>query len=292
MSKFEQISAFITVIEARGFAAAARKLGISTAAISRQITNLEATLGVQLLLRSTRQLTPTPTGQQYYQDCKKIMVNLQEAEAAIFGSQQEAVGILRVTSSRYFTITYLLPRLSEFMEQNPKLRIHLELAERFPDLAQESIDILFGISLEGPRELVRKRVSTVQYILCASPQYLKQFGIPQTPEDLHQHRYITHSIRQPNNVLGFRNGKEIFLEPFLWLNDSYAMRNCALQGMGIIKLHNYMVKDELRDGHLIELLPDLRDPPQPIFLYYQQSRYLQPKIRRFIDFFTESLSLT
>lgn len=286
MSKFERISTFILVIDQNGFAAAARKKGVSTAAISRQMTALEGELGVQLLKRTTRQLSLTDIGEAYYQQCKKILNEFKEAESAISQSKNEATGVLHIMANRYFTITHLLPKLSEFMRRHPNLHIHFQLAERFPNLEKEGIDILFGVSVEGSSELIRRRVASTRYVLCASPDYLTKHGAPDSPADLIKHLYITHSIRKPDNIISFKDGKEIHVNPILWLNDSYAMRECAIQGMGIVNLHDYMVTDAIRDGKLVEVLNEYQEPQKNVYLYYQQSRYLQPKIRRFIDFFT------
>lgn len=286
MSKLDQILAFISVIEENGFAAAARKQQISTPAISRQISRLEADLKVQLIKRTTRKLSLTEIGAQYYNHAKKALDGLLEAEKTISESQAEATGILSVMSNRFYAMHYILPRLPEFMHANPQLRVKIELAERFPDLSQEGIDLLFGVSMDGTPDLVRKRVASTRYVFCAAPHYLEEYGVPHTPADLRKHRYIAHAMRQPDNVLRFKGNQTILLEPILWLNDSRAMCDCAIAGMGIVKLHNYIVTDALRDGQLIELLPEYKEPEQSIYLYYEKSRYLQPKIRRFIDFYT------
>ena len=287
MSKFDRIGIFISVVDENGFAAAARQKGISTAAISRQVAALEDELGTQLLRRTTRQISLTESGRTYYQQCKKILRELQDAESAITKSKNEATGELHVMANRYFATTHILPKLSEFMSQNPNLRIHFKLSEQFPNLEKEGIDILFGVSIEGSADLVRKRIATTRYILCASPAYLKKYGIPKTPSELTTHHYITHLIRKPNNVVSFKD-KEIHTNPILYLNDSYAMRECAIHGMGIVNLHDYMVIDAIRDGKLIEILQKYQEPKVNVYLYYQQSRYLQPKIRRFIDFYTST----
>lgn len=286
MIKLNQMITFLAVVEENGFAAAARKQNISTAAISRQIASLEAHLKTKLLRRSTRQCSLTETGAQYYELAKKAMDSLLLAEMAIADSQNEAVGILTVTSNRYYAIHHLLPRLPEFMALNPKLRVNIEMAERFPNLAQEGIDLIFGVSMDGGLDLVRKRVASTRYVLCASPDYLKIHGIPYVPSDLYKHRYITHSMRKPDNILIFKKDQTVQLEPILGLNDSYAMCDCAIAGMGIVNLHDYIVKDALRDGRLVELLPNYQEPKQSIYLYYEKNRYLQPKIRQFIDFYT------
>lgn len=287
MSKFERIATFILVVEENGFAAAARKKGVTTAAVSRQIAALESELCVQLLNRTTRQTSLTDIGEEYYQQCKSALGALQEAENAISKSKAEATGTLHIMTNRYFAITYLLPGLSEFKELNPNILLHFQLAERFPNLEKEGIDILFGVSIEGSPELVRRRVASTRYILCASPNYLAKHGVPKNPTDLIKHEYITHSIRKPNNIVSFKDGKDIHVNPTLWLNDSYFIRECALRDMGIVNLHDYMVIDDIKSGKLIEILPDYQEPQKNVYLYYQQSRYLQPKIRAFIDFYTE-----
>lgn len=286
MSKFERIATFISVIEENGFAAAARKKGVSTAAISRQISALEDELAIQLLKRTTRQISLTDIGAEYYQQCKSALSTLQEAENAISNSKNEATGELHIMTNRYFVVTYLLPKLSKFKELNPNIILHFHLAERFPNLENEGIDILFGVSVEGSADLVRRRVANTRYILCASPNYLKKHGTPDHPAELLKHDYITHIMRKPNDVLSFKEGKAFRVNPTLWLNDSYVMRECALRDLGIVNLHDYMVIDDINSGKLIEILRDYQEPQTNVYLYYQQSRYLKPKIRKFIDFYT------
>ena len=243
MTHFSQIAAFIAVVEQNSFAGAARQQGVSTAAVSRQVARLEAELHAQLLHRTTRRVTLTEIGAQYYQQCKKALGELAEAEKTISASRSVATGTLSITSSRYFALQYLLPRLPGFMAQNPALEVKIELAERFPDLERENIDLIFGMSMPESLDLVRKRVATTRYVLCASPGYLKKRKTPKVPEDLIQHRYIAHSMRQPDNVVTFKNNREIMVKPVLRINDSQALRECAVQGMGIVQLHDYMALD-------------------------------------------------
>lgn len=288
MSKLDQITAFIDVVEENGFAAAARKQGISTPAISRQINHLETTLGTQLLFRTTRQISLTEIGSKYYHHCKKMLAELTQAEEEILGSQKEALGVLNLTCSPYYAYRSIIPRLPEFQAQNPKLRIKLEIAERIANFNEEDVDILYGISAEAAPELIRKRIATTRYVVCAAPSYLKKFGTPISPNDLFKHKYITHSIRKPFDMLKFKNHEEIYLEPAFSINDTTAMRDCAVLGMGIIKVHDCVIEEELRDGRLVELLVDYQAPSFSVYLYYQQNRFLQPKIRRFIDFYCDN----
>lgn len=287
MSKLERIATFIMVVEENGFAAAARKQGISAAAVSKQISQLEKDLQTTLLQRTTRQIALTEIGIRYYQECKKALHDLAEAETAIAGSEDRVSGILTVISSRFFAVHHILPHLPEFVAKYPQLKLKLELAERFPNLAEEGIDLLFGTSLEGPEDLVRKRVAMTRYVVCGAPSYLAQYGTPQVPTDLCKHRYITHSMRRPDNIVHFKDDQKVCITPCLWLNDSRAMRECAIRGMGLIRLHHYVVADALLSGELVEVLAEYQRPEVPVYLYYQQSRYLNPKIRHFIDFYTK-----
>lgn len=286
MNKFECISTFITVIEENGFARAARVLKMSTAAVSRQISTLENHLGVSLLKRTTRKISLTEQGQLYFIECKQTLAALANAEALLASSREEARGQLSILSSPHFAEKYLLPQLETFMQNHPLLTIKLDLSERFPDFDKENIDIAFGISMEGPSELVRRQVASTRYVLCASPSYIKKNGAPKTPKELSKHRYITHMMRQPDDMITLVGNHPIFLQPVLWLNDTHAMCEAAILGLGIVRLHDYVVNDALAKGALLEMLPEFHQETVPIYLYYQKSRFLQPKIRKCIDFFT------
>lgn len=286
MNKLECIYAFIAVIEENGFAAAAKKHKVSTAAISRQISTLETHLGVSLLKRTTRKVSLTDHGQLYFMECKQTLAGLANAEALLTSSKQEARGQLHILSSPHFAENYLLPKLQTFMHSHPLLTVKIDLSERFPDFGKETVDIAFGISMEGPAELVRRQVASTRYVLCAAPSYLEKYGTPQTPKDLIKHQYITHTMRQPDDMIMLEGNNPIFVQPVLWLNDTRAMCESAILGLGIVRLHDYVVNDALAQGTLSEILPDFHRQTVPIYLYYQKSRFLQPKIRKCIDYFT------
>ncbi len=285
MNKFECMSAFIAVVEENGFAHAAKKLGVSTAAISRQITTLEGELGVNLLIRTTRKVALTEPGRTYYEQCKDILAKIDLAESLLTSSQQQASGQLYVLCNQYFAERHIIPRLQAFMHEHPLLTIRLELAERFPDFSKEEVDIALGISMEGPPGLVRRKITSTRYVLCASPLYLKTHGTPKSLQDLIKHDYITHVMRYPDNAIIFENNNEILVKPILWLNDTHAMCESAIAGLGIVRLHEYVVQEALRNGSLCEILTDFHQETIPVYLYYQKNRFLQPKIRRFIDYF-------
>lgn len=289
MGKLRQLITFTTVIDENGFAAAGRKLGLTNAAVSKQITALEHDLGIALLRRTTRQLTLTEAGQIYYDHAKKLTADIRETESVLLDMKSEPQGHLKVGSSWHFAEKVLVPLLPQFFEKYPKLTIELSVMERIPDLAKEGIDINVGHTFVGGPDDIHRKIGETKYAYCASPEYLKAFGIPKKPEDLLKHRYLTHRMRKPDNVLTFRKGKEIRLEPFLRIDDSRTMIQCALQGIGIIKLHRYVIATQMEQGQLVEVLEGWDESVQPIYVCYQPQRYVQPKIRHFIDFFCTNL---
>lgn len=291
MIDFSQIKTFILVSELGSLASAARTLGISPAAVSKQITRLEEQLGVQLLVRSTRKLDLTEVGINYSLQCKRILEEVDAASDLISQIKIVPNGVLKIVSGRHFATSYIVPHVKEFLLKYPKIELNLELAERIPDLNMEAIDVLIGMSISANEDAVQKRIGTTFYSLCASSNYLKQFGIPKKPEDLKNHRYIAHSMRKPDNELVFDNKEIVTLTPYLKVNDTETMLNFALDGLGIVKLHHYVVKKHLDQGVLHELLGSYNTSEIPIYVAYPQRRFITSKVRCFIDFITEKMCL-
>lgn len=291
MHDLKRLIIFTSVVEEMSFAGAARKLGITNAAVSKQVITLEETLKIQLLQRTTRKLQLTEAGKIYFEHAKRVLGELQEIESVFHDLKAEPSGNLRIGCARHFAECYLIPHLEEFLGKYPKINMEILILERTPNLAREGIDINMGHRYVGGEDDIHKKISEVKYVFCASPEYLHKFGVPQKPQDLHQHRYITHFNRNPDDLLKFRNGKEIRLKPFLRVDDSRIMVECAKQGLGIVKLHKYAVADALKNKELVEVLKGWDNSIQPIYLCYQPQRYMQPKIRHFIDFFCEKVSM-
>lgn len=179
--------------------------------------------------------------------------------------------------------------MREFLSKYPKIELNLELAERVPDLNLEAIDVLIGMSISATGDAIQKRIATTSYSFCASPNYLKLFGTPEKPVDLKNHRYITHSMRKPDNELLFRDKEVITINPYIRVNDAQTMLNFALDGLGIVKLHHYVVKEHLERGTLQELLSAYSNSEIPIYAAYPQRRYISSKTRCFIDFIVEKI---
>jgi DNA-binding transcriptional LysR family regulator len=291
MPDFSQIKTFVLIADLGSLAGAARKLGISPAAVSKQLTRLEEELGLQLLLRSTRRLELTEVGINYCLQCRRILDEVEAASALISQIKVVPNGVLKVVSGRHFAASYIVPHMKEFLLEYPQIELNLELSERIPDLKLEAIDVLIGMSISATGDAIQKRISTTSYSLCASPEYLKQFGIPKKPNDLKNHRYITHSMRKPDNELLFRDKEVVSLTPYIRVNDAQTMLNFALEGLGIVRLHHYVVKKHLEKGSLHELLTAYsNDSNVPIYVAYPQHRFIASKVRCFIDFITEKMS--
>lgn len=284
MDKLKHMKTFMVAVEEGSIAQSANKLGISKAAASKQLIELEKNLNTQLLHRTTRKLKMTDTGQLFYEALKNVFSAVAEAESVIDQIHEQPAGTLRIASHRHFGERYIISNIKEFLSLYPDLKLDIHLADRFPDMEKEGIDVLCGVSHEGPDHLVRKKIATIRHVLCASPDYIAQYGKPKTPEDLHQHRYITHSFRNPDNILSFKNNKEVILDFEIRLNDAMSMLNCALSGLGIITIFNYFVDEHIKSGRLIEILREYSEPPVALYIFYQQHKYLPNKIRLFIDF--------
>ncbi len=289
MTDLSQIKTLVLISELGSLAAAARALGISPAAVSKQLTKLEEELGLQLVRRSTRSLEMTEIGINYCFQCRRILEEVEAASALISQIKVVPNGILKVVSGRHFASSYIVPHVKEFLLKYPKIELNLELAERVPDINTEMIDVLIGMSISATGDAIQKRVATTSYSLCASPSYLKQFGIPKKPNDLKNHHYIAHSMRKPDNELLFYNKETITITPYIRVNDTETMLRFALDGLGIVKLHHYVVKKYLEEGLLQELLCSYHHSEIPIYVAYPQRRFISSKVRCFIDFINEKI---
>ncbi len=290
MPDLPQMHTLVLTSEMGSLAAVARKLGISSAAVSKQLTRLEEELGLQLLIRTTRKIEFTEVGANYVLQCRRILEEVEAAAGLISQVKSVPHGPLKVVSGRHFATTYIVPHIKEFLSQHPQIELNLELAERIPDLKIESLDVLIGMSISATDDAIQRRIATTSYAYCASQGYLKKFGTPKFPSDLHNHRYIAHSMRRPDNELVFRDNSQIRLSPFIRVNDTQTMLDLALDGLGIVKLHRYVVANYLVNGNLKEVLPTYCEMDIPIFVAYPKRRFVSSKTRCFIDFMIQKIS--
>ncbi|KTD38670.1 transcriptional regulator [Legionella nautarum] len=290
MNTIALIQTFCKVVQCRSFTGAAKQLAISPAAVSKQVSLLESELGVSLLERTTRKVLLTSVGEAYYQEVQTVLQALEQANSIISASQTEPQGLLRVKSSRYFAETIILPRLPAFSAHYPQIKVDLQIGEQIPHLLDEGLDVVFGMSTQVASNSIQKKITTTRYVFCASPEYLARFASPEKPSDLQRHHYLTHSMRNPNDQWIFPSGETIYLNPVLYLNDAAALCDSACRGLGIIALHHYQVAEALKAGKLVEVLPKYRMPLIPVYLFYHPARFIQPKLRVWIETMTADLA--
>lgn len=290
MLRSEFLQSFALVIEHGSFAGAARQLNITPAAVAKQIGLLEQSVGFQLLNRSTRALSLTEEGVAFHAQFLRIIEEMKEAESLSSALKGQPEGRLKVASSVDFGEKFFVPHLPEFLAMYPNLALEIELSDSIPDFEKEKIDILIGFILGVPDHIIQRKIIDTQYVLCASPDYLKAYGTPKRPEDISTHKILNHSKRRPSpKVLWFDNDVKIMVEPYLLMNLTRSLLLAAKSGLGIVYLHQYVVEDALLDGSLIQLLEEYTTKNFPIYYFYKPTRYPLPKISAFTQFFMQKI---
>jgi DNA-binding transcriptional LysR family regulator len=284
-----QIISFVEVAHRSSMVLAARHLKITSAAVSKHMQQLENQLGVQLLKRSTRKIELTPEGLIYLQHARRILDAYQQSTAALSHCKEEPTGTLRIACGPQFGYLHLIPHLKEFHQRFPKLQLQIISTQTMPDIEADKIDIVLGLTAAIPINCMRRALIHARWIICAAPDYLEMMGTPKKPSDLSKHQIITHSGREPNNVITFKNGKSIAFEPTISFDDTRAMRRAALNGAGIVMLHDYIVADDIRENRLIEILDSYMEKERtvPIYVAYPQASQVHLNTRKFVDFMVE-----
>ena len=291
MDKFESIRAFTQVVEEGGFAAAARKMQMSRSAVNKLVINLENHLGVQLLYRTTRQVTPTDTGRAFYERCIHILSDLEEAELLISQEQTEPKGNLKINAPMSFGISYLSGKIAEFMTRYQDIKIQLTLEDRFVDSIDEGYDLIIRIgSLPKSSSLVTHYITSFPRVICAAPSYLKAKGIPTTPNELTNHSCLHYGYLATGSQWQLiREEKEyrVSIEGIFCSNNGEVLRDIAVKGLGIVMLPTFIVKRELEREELKIILPDYHAPELTLGVIYPVNRHLSTKIQLFTQFIKE-----
>jgi DNA-binding transcriptional LysR family regulator len=292
MSRIDSLQTFVAVVRSRNFTNAADALGVTPSAVSKQISGLEERLGVRLLNRTTRSVSPTEAGQLFYQHCENILESITEAEKLVTDFDVTPRGRLRITAMSNFGRRELARIFSDFSEQYPDISFELHISDRPVDIVKEGYDFALRIgSLEDSR-LIAKPVAEQKIAVCASPAYLEQWGRPATLEDLQQHRILVVAnaeyarinwLRQFEKDHGFTLST---IERKLTVNDIDLVYEACLAGMGITALPTYIAEKHLQNGELVELFGEVDIPVRTIKVVFPQNRYLANKSRAFLDFIT------
>lgn len=294
MDKFASMRAFAQVVQSGGFAAAARKMGVSRSTVNKLVINLEAELNVQLLQRSTRQVNPTPTGLAFYERCVNILADVEAAELAVSQLQTEPKGILRINAPMSFGTLYLGKAIAEFMVQYPELQVQLTLDDRFIDPVAEGYDLTIRIAQpETSPSLVCQAIAPMVRVLCAAPSYLEKHGVPQHPQNLTQHSCLHYGHLIAGNqwqLFDHEQEYQITVKGVLCSNNGEVLKDAAVKGLGITLLPTFIIKQELAAETLAIILPDYQPLPLSLCLVYPLNRHLNTKIRLFAKFFQQQFN--
>ncbi|MYN29913.1 LysR family transcriptional regulator [Duganella levis] len=295
MNQLLAIRAFARVVEAGSFTKAADSLDMPNATLSKLVQELEAHLAVRLLQRTTRRVTVTPEGQLYYEKTSLILRNLEDVDTSFNVARSKPRGHLRVDVGGSTASDVLIPALPDFMARYPDIRIDLGVSDRSVDMISDNVDcVLRGGALDNS-SLVARPVGQAEMVTCATPDYLKQYGVPAYPDELKNgHRLVAYVLAQSGRAMPFRflrDGEktEIKVEHRVGVNESNGHMAAGLAGLGIIQTFAYAARPALADGTLVEILKPWRPAPYPFHVVYPQNRHVPHRLRVFIDWLVETL---
>lgn len=288
MDRFLTIQAFTRVVDAGGFAAAAREMGLSRSVVNKYVITLENELGTQLLRRSSRQVSPTEAGIAFYDRTVSILNELDEAFAAVTQLQEKPRGNLRINAPMTFGSLHLAPMVADFMALYSDVHIELVLNDRFVDPIEEGFDVTLRIAEPSPStSLISREIVPIRRVLCASPAYLEAHGEPQEPKDLRQHRCLHYGYQETGNqwkLSGSRGEMSVHINCVMWSNNGDSLKQVALRDQGIALLPTFIVGDELQLGRLRTVLNEHQPPAIALSALYPRHRHLSAKTRLFIEF--------
>ena len=290
MNNFSDIVAFVRVVEARSFVAAAQTLGMSPSAISKAVSRLEERLGARLLNRTTRSLSLTDHGSNFYERCREALSQLEHAESEVSEARGVPRGRLRVDVPVSIGRMLIVPALPRFIQQHPELTVQMSMNDRVLDLVQEGIDAALRVGTLSDSSLIARRVGSLRGITCASPEFIERLGMPQSPADLKPtdcialFRLGTTQIRE---WVFRKNGVDHSITPAaaLSFSDAESAVAAAVSGAGFVRVLNFVAEAQIAAGLLQPVLEDWNEGASwPVSVVYPQHRQPTAKIRAFIDF--------
>ncbi|MBR9812751.1 LysR family transcriptional regulator [bacterium] len=287
MDRLSWMQSFVRAAETGSFSAVARELDTTQPTVSKHVASLERYLGARLFNRSTRNLTLTDEGSRYYTYSQRILEQMQTAEADIRGGSAEAIGVLRVNAPVSFGRMHIAPYVREFLDANPRVRLELDLADRFVDIIEEGVDVAVRIGELEDSALVARRIGVTQLDTVASPAYVKAHGKPEIPGDLENHECIVYSSLRRSNEWRFEGPDGSIVQTVdgnFRTNSSEAVLSSVLAGVGIAVTPCWMIADALEAGKLVSLLPDYAPRPMPIQAVFPSNRHMSAKVRKFVEF--------
>lgn len=295
MEKFKAISVFLCVVEAKSFVRAAQRLSLTPSAVSKSISALEDELGVQLLTRSTRSLRLTEDGVVFYQRCRQLLTEYEEIEMNLRGTHAIPRGLLRVDMPVVIARTIIFPALPDFLLRYSEVQIELGANDRPIDLIGEGFDAVIRWGELKDSRLIARYLTHVQWVTCASPNYLATYGEPKTPQDLHQHNCINYFFTPSGQSFEWQfehaqTQSTLSVKGNLSTNNPDILLEAALSGMGIYQTASFAVQPYLQSGQLQTILSDYETRGPALWLVYPQERHLSARVRVFAEFVVELMT--
>ncbi len=289
MLELKSLSIFVKVGERRSFVGAARDLGMTQSGVSNAIARLEDQLGLRLFARTTRRVGLTEDGAAFFERCRRVLAELDEAERVLTQSRLAPAGRLRLDLPVQFGRLKIVPLLGAFRAQYPALQLEVSLTDRFIDLVEEGVDVAVRIGALAELSLIARRLTHSQLRVAGAPGYFARHGRPQSPEELARHQCLPFAIRDTRAVRDWRfrrDGVELTLTPKaeMSFNDGAAIVAAACAGDGLIQMNDYAIDDAVAAGALEPVLEAFDPAANPIWLVYPATRHLSPKVRAFVDF--------
>ncbi|MCP3042453.1 LysR family transcriptional regulator [Xanthomonas euvesicatoria pv. allii] len=286
------MATFLAVVETGGFASAARRLSMSPSVVTRAVCELEERLRIKLLTRTTRTVKVTEAGMRYAESCRRILMDIEEADSAAADANALPRGQLTVTSSVNFGCMYISPIARDYLTRFPEVEINCWFLDRIVNLVDEGVDVAIRIGELPDSSLQAIKVGEVREVLCASPTYLRQRGTPKHPEDLSQHVVISATGVTPTPEWRFRDGSKnlaIRVQPRFTTTMNEAAAECAVAGFGITRLPLFQIARWVKKGTLALVLEAFERPAVPIHIVHREGRYGTRKVRAFIDMAVDAL---
>jgi DNA-binding transcriptional LysR family regulator len=290
MDRFSSMLAFTTVVESGGFTAAAEKLGLSRAALSKSVQQLEAHLGARLLHRTTRRIGLTETGKAYFERARDILHDVEEIECLASEQTTRPQGLLRINAPTSFGIRYLCETITRYRERYPDVQLSLSFSDRFVDVVEEGYDVVIRIADLTDSSLIARKIAPCRRVFVASPDYLKRHVEPNVPQDLALHpcliyadhpRADTWQLRGPNGMESVKVNGPVHADSGDFLCAA------AMAGQGITVLPTFIVGPEIRAGRLKQILLPYSITEIAIYALFPSRRYLSAKVRTFVDFLAD-----
>jgi|TARA_R110002072_G_scaffold2069_16_gene17448 DNA-binding transcriptional LysR family regulator len=287
MDTIDGMRTLVAVVKAGSFTAAAARLNISTALVSKYVGKLEERLGSRLLHRTTRSLALTEVGAVYYKRCQQVLADFDQLEAAVQHRNAAPSGKLIVSAPTTFGELYLTDAVADFLEQQPAMTLDLRLTDRFVGLVGEGIDVAIRIAELADSTLIARRLAPARVVACAAPAYLARHGTPREPADLTHHSCVVDTNFQNGPLWSFKEGgkpRMVKVGGRFSVNSAQAVRRMLLAGFGIGMIPTYAVGEDLQQGRLAVILEPFEALNMGVYAIYAHNRHLAATVRAFVDF--------